>query len=35
MKFIPAIQNIVPYVPGAPIETVMARYGLERVVKLA
>jgi histidinol-phosphate aminotransferase len=35
VKFIPAIQNIVPYVPGAPIETVMRRYGLEHVVKLA
>jgi len=35
MKFIPAIENIVPYSPGTPIETVMRRYGLEDVVKLA
>jgi len=36
MRFNPAaIENIVPYSPGTPIETVMRRYGLEEVVKLA
>ena len=35
MKFIPALQDIVPYAPGTPIETVMRRHGLEDVVKLA
>jgi histidinol-phosphate aminotransferase len=35
MKFIAAIQDIVPYSPGTPIEVVMRRYGLEDVVKLA
>jgi histidinol-phosphate aminotransferase len=35
MRFVPALRNIVPYEPGAPIELVMRRYGLEEVVKLA
>jgi histidinol-phosphate aminotransferase len=35
MRFIPALGDIVPYEPGAPIELVMRRYGLEEVVKLA
>ena len=35
MRFIPALSDIVPYEPGAPIELVMRRYGLEEVVKLA
>jgi histidinol-phosphate aminotransferase len=35
VKFVPAIEGIVPYSPGTPIEVVMRRYGLEDVVKLA
>jgi histidinol-phosphate aminotransferase len=35
VRFLPAIQDIVPYAPGTPIETVMRRYGLTDVVKLA
>ena len=35
MRFVPAIADIVPYVPGLPIEIVMRRYGLSEVVKLA
>jgi len=35
MRFLPQIQGIVPYTPGTPIETVMRRYGLTDVVKLA
>jgi histidinol-phosphate aminotransferase len=35
MRFIPALGDIVPYEPGAPIELVMRRFGLEEVVKLA
>ena len=35
MRFIRAIEDIVPYEPGTPIETVMRRYGLTDVVKLA
>jgi histidinol-phosphate aminotransferase len=35
MRFLPAIEGIVPYTPGTPIETVMRKYGLEDVVKLA
>lgn len=35
MRFIAAIEKIVPYTPGRPIEQVMRQYGLETVVKLA
>ena len=35
MRFVSAIDEIVPYSPGTPIEVVMRRYGLEDVVKLA
>lgn len=35
MRFIPALDDMVAYEPGLPLEVVMARYGLERVVKLA
>ena len=35
MRFLPAIEGIVPYTPGTPIETVMRKYGLTEVVKLA
>jgi histidinol-phosphate aminotransferase len=35
VRFIKAIEDIVPYEPGTPIETVMRRYGLTDVVKLA
>jgi histidinol-phosphate aminotransferase len=35
MRFIRALGDIVPYEPGAPIELVMRRYGLDEVVKLA
>lgn len=35
MRFSRVIESIVPYTPGAPIEHVMERYGLEDVVKLA
>lgn len=35
MRFRPQIQGIIPYTPGTPIETVMRRYGLKDVVKLA
>ena len=35
MKFVSQLENITPYVAGAPIEVVAKRYGLERVVKLA
>jgi histidinol-phosphate aminotransferase len=35
MRFVPAIQKIVPYVPGRPIELVMREFGLSDVVKLA
>jgi histidinol-phosphate aminotransferase len=35
MRFVPALADIVPYVPGLPIEIVMRRYGLSEVVKLA
>jgi histidinol-phosphate aminotransferase len=35
MRFIPALADMVAYEPGLPLELVMARYGLDRVVKLA
>ena len=35
MRFLPALENVTPYVPGTPIETVVRRYGLTEVVKLA
>ena len=35
LRFVPALTDIVPYVPGLPIEIVMRRYGLREVVKLA
>ena len=35
LRFVPALADIVPYVPGLPIEIVMRRYGLSEVVKLA
>jgi len=35
MRFIPALEKMVPYEPGLPLEIVMRRYGLTDVVKLA
>jgi histidinol-phosphate aminotransferase len=35
MRFVPALQKMVPYVPGRPIEHVMREFGLSDVVKLA
>ncbi len=35
MKFVPQLDNVIPYVAGTPIEVVMRQYGLEKVVKLA
>ena len=35
MRFIPALDRIVPYEPGKPLELVMRRFGLSEVVKLA
>lgn len=35
MKFVPQLDNVVPYVAGTPIEVVMREYGLEKVIKLA
>lgn len=35
MRFVPAIEKIVPYVPGRPLDLVMREYGLDDVVKLA
>lgn len=35
MKFVPQLTGIVPYAAGTPIEVVVARYGLDKVVKLA
>jgi len=35
MRFIPALDDIVAYEPGQPIELVMRRFGLSEVVKLA
>ncbi len=35
MRFIPALDAIVPYEPGLPLELVMRRFGLTEVVKLA
>jgi histidinol-phosphate aminotransferase len=35
MRFIPALDHIVPYEPGQPLELVMRRFGLDEVVKLA
>ena len=35
MRFIPALERIVPYEPGQPLELVMRRFGLDEVVKLA
>ena len=35
MRFIPALENVVPYEPGQPLELVMRRFGLSEVVKLA
>ena len=35
MRFVSALENIVPYEPGAPIQHVMRRFGLDEVVKLA
>ena len=35
MRLIPALQKMVPYEPGRPLELVMRRFGLEEVVKLA
>ena len=35
MRFIPALDHIVPYEPGQPLELVMRRFGLGEVVKLA
>lgn len=35
MKFVPQLDNVIPYVAGTPIEVVMQQYGLEKVIKLA
>ena len=35
MRFVPALQEITPYVPGRSIELVMREFGLSDVVKLA
>ena len=35
MRFIPALERIVPYEPGQSLELVMRRFGLDEVVKLA
>ena len=35
MRFIPALDHVVPYEPGQPLELVMRRFGLDEVVKLA
>jgi len=35
VRFIPALERIVPYEPGQPLELVMRRFGLDEVVKLA
>lgn len=35
MKFVPYLDSIPPYTPGASIEAVARRYGLDKVVKLA
>jgi histidinol-phosphate aminotransferase len=35
VRFLSALDGIVPYEPGAPIENVMRQYGLTEVVKLA
>jgi histidinol-phosphate aminotransferase len=35
MRFIPALEGMVPYEPGRPIEVVQREYGLSHVVKLA
>lgn len=35
MKFVPYIENVIPYAAGEPIEAVAQRYGLQKVVKLA
>jgi histidinol-phosphate aminotransferase len=35
MRFVPAIEKIVPYVPGRPLDLVMREFGLDDVVKLA
>ena len=35
MRFIPALDAMVPYEPGQPLELVMRRFGLSEVVKLA
>jgi histidinol-phosphate aminotransferase len=35
MRFIPALEKMTPYEPGAPLELVMRRFGLSEVVKLA
>ena len=35
VRFIPALERMIAYEPGLPLETVMRRYGLTDVVKLA
>jgi histidinol-phosphate aminotransferase len=35
MRFIPALDRMVPYEPGQPLELVMRKFGLSEVVKLA
>lgn len=35
MRFVPALQKMVPYVPGRPLELVMREFGISEVVKLA
>ncbi|MHB1390139.1 MAG: histidinol-phosphate transaminase [Thermoleophilia bacterium] len=35
MRFVPQLTGVTPYAAGTPIEVVAARYGLEKVIKLA
>ena len=35
MRFVPALASMTPYVPGAPLDLVLRRFGLSEAVKLA
>ena len=35
MRFVPALEKMIPYVPGQPLELVMREFGISEVVKLA
>jgi histidinol-phosphate aminotransferase len=35
LRYIPALERMVPYEPGRPLELVMREFGLDEVVKLA